>query len=397
MRPIYRFARWLRMTLPPGWILAFALLVYAIPEIYHRILVAQWGPQPQWDNFDRIREAIVMGALILYAGFRVLAFHPFFRDDYRTWLSFTPWRRGLPLPLGPLPVSGQDLLVVALLLVLMYHADWQLRCGMIAVFLCLIAGLLACSFVFTRQQKSAFIIGYGLAGVVWLGWETPHLALALSLLLFLFARSQLGPSLDQFPWEEWQQKRKAAKSWFNKAFKQQTASQSHFLDLGWPYDYLSPKRQNEMPTPQKLLLIGMVMSWVSACLAGPHGERLAGFVATFLAFGGTGLCVQRVSYYVWSHVSPINLWGRLFTFRWIIPSYDAAFVPLAAFPLTALCLFLFVWDLQMPLIHAIPLSTGVFLYIVFVTSPRLEKWRLTSAAQLKAWALPIHSRDFEQL
>ena len=47
-----------------------------------------------------------------------VAFHPFFRDDYRTWLESDPLDRPKPLPVGPVELVWEDGLVVGALILL---------------------------------------------------------------------------------------------------------------------------------------------------------------------------------------------------------------------------------------------------------------------------------------
>src|SRR5262245_32056558 len=104
--------RWLRVTLPhDGYVLAF-LLLYVLVEaaipVWQRFV---WGaPVDNW-----MGELLIQVATIVYAFHRVLAFHPAINTEYRTWLRTTPWTNRYPLPVGPIHLVLQDVLVLAAL------------------------------------------------------------------------------------------------------------------------------------------------------------------------------------------------------------------------------------------------------------------------------------------
>jgi hypothetical protein len=77
------------------------------------------------------------------------------------------------------------------------------------------------------------------------------------------------------------------------------------------------------------------------------------------------------------HASPINIWGRIRTGRWIIPGYDKIFLsPLVVGFFLALSACLAIFSPQ-----AVALNSGITAMLsVFFTiylSPDLNEWRLT--------------------
>ena len=107
--------RWLRVTWPPGWALALAALLWA--GFDGGSLLLERGLGIPYYTMDSVKEVILGVASLLAAGcatFRVAAFHPAFRPGYRQWLCDTPWTSRKPLPLGPIHLVPQDVLLIAI-------------------------------------------------------------------------------------------------------------------------------------------------------------------------------------------------------------------------------------------------------------------------------------------
>ena len=59
------------------------------------------------------RIAIHLGGMVAYGLYRAMGFHPFFRPSYRKWLETTPWTWRKPLPVGPVRLGWEDLVLAA--------------------------------------------------------------------------------------------------------------------------------------------------------------------------------------------------------------------------------------------------------------------------------------------
>src|SRR5262249_39312255 len=107
-----------------------------------------------------------VGALI-YAAYRVFSFHPAFNAAYHTWLATTPWTSRHPLPVGPLHLVVQDLLVLLFLagLAWMRHPDVSPQ-GLILEFLFIYELSLAVSFAVLKMPWFGYAIGFGLGLVI---------------------------------------------------------------------------------------------------------------------------------------------------------------------------------------------------------------------------------------
>ena len=86
----------LRIILPRSGVLvalAAFYLLFELPLWFVR-LRWEWYRPPTLNPSD----LIIVFAALTYGGYRVVAFHPFYRPDYHVWLSRTPWTSRKPLP-----------------------------------------------------------------------------------------------------------------------------------------------------------------------------------------------------------------------------------------------------------------------------------------------------------
>ncbi len=95
--------------------------------------------------------------------------------------------------------------------------------------------------------------------------------------------------------------------------------------IGFPYEGLSP----QPPAPPLPLVDGVALSLLPACwafaaimiLPGEQGAAMVGLPFMYLL---PGLAAHRCVVYLITCRPPISFWGRIVTFRWIIPGYDRA-------------------------------------------------------------------------
>src|SRR5947209_2936166 len=105
--------RWLRVVLPPWWVLLPAGMIYAGYEAFFLCLGWLLGtPYYAAQEGEKSLLGLFGFYAFLYAIYRVWTFHPALRPDYYQWLRGTPWTSRKPLPLGPVHVVGQDVLLV---------------------------------------------------------------------------------------------------------------------------------------------------------------------------------------------------------------------------------------------------------------------------------------------
>src|SRR5262249_30265485 len=88
-----------RLIRPPGWVFFCFMVVYIVLRLPAWIGLGFWGIAPAVGK--RPTDGLLVIAAIAYGVYRVVAFHPFYRADYRAWLEWTPWSSRKPLPIGP--------------------------------------------------------------------------------------------------------------------------------------------------------------------------------------------------------------------------------------------------------------------------------------------------------
>lgn len=369
--------RRLRIILPPVSFLLGILAFYLVFE--GLILYFEWRVGARVPLNLRPGVAIPLGAALAYGAYRVVAFHPLYRANYRAWLERSPWTGRKPLPLGPIALVWEDGVVLSLLALLSLVDPALDPIRLVAYFLVGYLALLGIAFAPTGALSFAYVIAFGLGLVAWLMPGDPRFALAVAILLAALGQLGLRRSLNRFPWSlEWLTPALHLMKGDKDAFE---ASTPH--GCGWPFDKLGLR--GAKPSRVKLarrdaLLIGPLIGWwvfvVGAAFSDPQ-DRI-GFAGFAAAIGIWHLALFRLVNYVSGYMPPISFMGRLATFRWIIPGYDVVFVaPLCTllFPMATYVMFATLWGLEADVSGPICLALGVF--ITFNMGPDLNRWELT--------------------
>jgi hypothetical protein len=373
--------RWLRVVLPPAWVLVAFGALYAIFEGSLRLLEWRLGvwlapvhPRPG-------TTALCTGCLG-YAGFRIVHFYPVCNRPYRQWLRNTPWSSSRLLPLGPVHLVWQDGVVLTVMALLAYLQPPDLNpLHLVTIFLVAYQALLALNFRATGQWALFYAVAFGLGLVVRL-WHYPWAAMATAVLVYPLAYAGLRRSQANFPWDlSWQEELHRGLSGQGKGYLAGEADM-----LGWPFERLWPKLPKGMRgiSTRDAILASLLAGWwlyAVASLPSDAGLRL-GIVLTVHLAAVALLVACRLVAYRTGHKPPINAWGRLWTFRWIIPGYDKVFLgPLAAVLIGVLLPEFSVAQGLEPEI-ALPLSLSVAMLACFCIGPSLLDWHLTGQHRL---------------
>ena len=122
--------RWLRAIWPPWWALLAAAFVFlggqCGPLLIEWIVgIPLFSMRLEGDNKTGL--VALSGFLAaMYAFYRVWTFHPALRPGYCQWLCGTPWTSRKALPLGPVHLVWQDLLLLAIAIGLNWpRLEWQ--------------------------------------------------------------------------------------------------------------------------------------------------------------------------------------------------------------------------------------------------------------------------------
>src|SRR5262245_11459421 len=106
--------RWLRLVLPSPSLGVLFVVLYGIA--YCAIPITEWfmGLQLPAELRWYFTRPFLFVCTILYAIWRVHGFHPQCRADYQKWLESTPWSSRKSLPLGPIHLVLQDVVIIGL-------------------------------------------------------------------------------------------------------------------------------------------------------------------------------------------------------------------------------------------------------------------------------------------
>lgn len=388
-----RAVRWLRRVYPPSWAVGFVLAFYVLFELPFWLAKGCGISVDDLGAFLRSRDGFMLMAASGYAVFRVGMFHPLFRDGYRRWLEQTPWTADKPLPLGPVYIVVQDVLMLVFMRLLLHDCHLvETALPQAFLFSYLIVAAIALSGTGERSWAHVVVFGFGLA--ILANWWSPLTSLGCLIGAYLAAAAGIRRSLRQFPWDtsiqQW------GRIWRNVNVGNPTPKQRqencgetepHPASLGWPHNQLSAYTA---PPPTSLadrivisLLAGWLLFAVAAC---PDDSSDICHIATVmaLAFGTFACALGRLSQYCVNHWPPISLWGRFWTLRWIIPGYDKVFVA----PLLTLIVgwggFAIAVNTTLRTPWYAPMCGGIWaltLMITAVMGPSFQCWRLTASAR----------------
>ena len=312
-------ARLLRVA-PPGWAVSVFVLFFLLCE----------GPvwYVQW-KFGRVDMPNRFGPRILGAGgfllgvFRAIAFHPYFRPGYLRWLKATPWTVSRPLPLGPLELVPEDGLALGLLVLLGTTLPDFTSLYIINLFL--FGHILALILTFWKTGASA----HGYCALLFLGfvpqmWQRQWVDFALLAGIYFIVHEGLWRALRKFPWQ-------GEGFWRDLGLGERPSETRSESLLRLVLRSLLPRypagegnQSDRCPSvlhARKLVALEHVLAdrrprsdraMVIAIVAVSAIRRRAGRATGCSMFAG--------------YQSPISFWGRIRTFRWIIPGYDQVYV-----------------------------------------------------------------------
>ncbi len=361
---------------PPVWTLAAAGLVYAIFQgacLFEEVSIGV----PIFSMRDGAMFLLVIMTVfaILYAAYRAAAFHPAYRPQYYEWLCNTPWTSKKPLPLGPIHLVWQDVLLLASAFALAWlRAEW-LSIVVIQGFLVAYFLILGFTHYFAHQKAWAYATLVGVGVLILYARDLPIFFISAAL-IYGIAYLGLRASLAAFPWRE-----AAGLKQSLEVFKKASQGQANAdRSLGWPYDRLGPDCPDDTPLSWDFKLVfGMLLGW---WLFAVHSQlRMAGdpsngYVAYYyFLLGGM---VYRLATYCNGYLPPLDLHGRLTTGRLIVPGYDQVF----AAPLCALGVGIAAWCVpnwfeRIDPLYVTPLAFVLTWWILFTMPPSLKRWRLT--------------------
>jgi len=388
-------AGWMRLTLPPTGILVGCLLLYGFIEAIFFYFWVVWGlgVTEGGQQILDVRDGAAAACGVAYGAYRVMAFHPVFRPVYRGWLQFTPWTSEKPLPAGPIHLVLQDVVLIAVVILMLHHsrhAVWIVPSAMLAGYL----AALSVAFLVTGLEGTCYALAFGLGLAIRLAPD-PYAALGVLVLLYPLAYRGLRSSLARFPWPEF-----LAWGTFWSSFNKPIATRRP-QGLGWPFDRLQPKPLDAGPSfvrsPVRALLLSLLIGWhlhAAMChVSDSPGDEP--FVVMFYFYLCVAAIAVRLYVYLWYHRPPISILGRILALRWIIPGFDQVLgVPMLA----VIAMVGVPWLIAMtglPISIVMGMSLSLVLFICLAGPPSLQHWHLTGSHRIVPG--PSNQRELERL
>jgi hypothetical protein len=368
--------RRLRLILPALEVVVACVAAYLLLELPFAIIWLVWGVAvpPEKHPSDLL--------LILYATFygayRVAAFHPFYRPEYREWLARTPWTSRKPLPVGPVGWVGEDLLIVAGLAALT-QVNRHLDPVLLGTIPLMSHGLVLTASLFpTGCWGFGYASAFALGLAVWLGpsrWAFLAAAVGVNVLSHVGYRR----SLARFPWSalEWQEPWRLG---WSGIFLTKIGENPSRPACGWPYDRLRPDPADS-PRIDRVdaLLVSLLAGWwlfAASSLISDRSARIM-VLSGALSIGTWAAFLSRLVLYCQGYAPPINLLGRIFTFRWIIPGYDKVLIGPVCTVVAPVLGIVTLRRWGVPLDIALPFGFSLMLFVALSAGPSLQRWRLT--------------------
>lgn len=371
----------LRVILPPGWVIvAFvaAYLTFEAPVLYF-----EWKLNARLEVERPGTHAIRLGAFALGV-WRVAGFHPAYRPRYRAWLELTPWSVRKPMPGGPIAVGWEDLLPLGSLCLISAQQGLLGPLKTLIVFLIGYLSTLAIPMWMTGAGAFGYAIAFGIGLIVRL-WPDPIICLAASIAIYGIARVGIRASMAKFPWPD-----------FPEFEANPTIIKTLESDCGWPFDLLRP----DFVCRPKLsradgVMIGLLAGWfvfAAESLLTIPADRLILVQVSFL-MAVTFSVVGRTGMYYRNHAPPISLWGRIRTFRWIIPGYDQIFVAPICIGLIGVLASKWLRPRVFDELIFYPAMLAVAIAVALTAGPSLTRWRMTGKHRI-FWSMANKAGQF---
>ncbi len=409
-RAFVAFRLWLSKVWPPWPYLVAAAIVLTLIEGV-RLWCDQIGAM---HSLGEIRDGCLVLLSLFYAGYRVAAFHPMLLPDYREWLMRTPWRWPRPLPFGPLHLVPQDLSLLGVLISIQQFGGVLSPHNVPLAFLSFYSAGIAVATWRTGACGWAYLVA-GLLGVPLLLSSRPVESLLAVLVVTIVAIIAAQVTLARFPW--------SGPAWVTHgdARSMKEAQERKVTELiGWPWSQLAP-------TPPRLRiprfdaiclsLLGGWLFWVAGTLflelqlggnrfANPRNVGFAQFLMSKGIFWTMMvIMIRRIAIYIYGRRPPLTLFGRMFTGRWIIPSYDQILLaPIMVVVLASAGGALVWWPGNPAPLATAGVVEAVLLLVGLTAGPSLEAWRLTAShrvvpdIEMEAQAAgSTHRKEFVQL
>ena len=285
------------------------------------------------------------------------------------------WRK--PLPLGPVELVPEDCLTIGLLALLGktvpgFSSLYAINCFLMAY--------ISISIVpFWKMGSSVF--GYCvilLLGFIPQFWKSQWVDFGILAGTYFLVHEGQWRAFCRFPWQ-------TEGFWRDIGIITAPGETVTNPTCGWSFD----RFHRDITTAKRVDRIDAVLgcmlgSWwlfsITSLIEDTRDHRLACAVAAALAIVGSAII--RLCIYAHGCRPPISFWGRIWTFRWIIPGYDQLFVGPICSVLGAFLVLSLLRYQVIPAEVCYAAAGGVALLFALISPPPLKRFRLTGKTDL---------------
>ncbi len=309
---------------------------------------------------------------------RMIAGNPRSQPSYARWLGTTPWRPGQRLPLGPLVWAWEDVVaLVPLALLARYDVGlpWFVPVVPYVVARAIGAALSAAK---SGRADAAAVVAF-VAPVLLLAWRWDGAMVAALVALAAADSLAVRAALSNFPWEP-ADPAIGPRRW-------------PIGTIAWPTNMVGPVSVSEPVPLGWCIALPLLAGWwawslVHAAFWLPGWQNGPDWHA-FMTFVGGLLVLVRLAVYCGRFHPPINLRGRLFTGRLLIPGYDRVLLT----PAVAIAATLLVpgWVQAAGGTPALALAAELVVVsgILLLGAPTLRGWQLTGHHRIFRGTKPV--------
>jgi hypothetical protein len=306
----------------------------------------------------------------LYGAYRVIAFHPAYSKRYSLFLALTPWSIDKPMPKGPVHIIWVDIVVIAVLTFLCYQNSTIQSIWPTVIFFG--SYLICLFFTFNKEQSLQRMSIFVFTPFVVFPHRSPYYAAILLLVFYVIFYFGLRNYHKNFPWNTDFWKYDQTKTLLKQALTQRV--------IGWPHRQLKCFDPEFEFTFVSSLVCSLIITWwlhvIIWFIDEPIGLAFL-FVISYFLF------IFRLTIYLsHGHLPPINFWGRLFTFRWIIPGYDTIFLGPICVLLVCFGTVVNGFLIGLNFIWIFDIAVFLMFLVAFLMPPTLKEWRLTGKSRI---------------
>jgi hypothetical protein len=344
--------------------------------------------------------AIILGfAAGSHALYRLWRFHPACNQRYAAWLRLSPWTADKPLPLGPVHLVWQDVVLVGLI---MAFAKWH--AGVNPWVPIVVFGLVYFGGMTLLLAATGMRIHSLLLGILWPALILPVVKswpIFVSMAMLAVVYHGHWAALRRFPWNPLVSARvreNTSSVWQTEVHILPGASGGMTSPkVGWPFMPLSPnvqKLQSASISLSTAVAVSLLIAWWTYCVVVRF--QWPPMPAAILFFSVVA-AVMRVVIYRAPILPPFNVWGRIASGRLIVPRFDQVLLTPVAVVIVGIAGATIIWRAGVWYAVAESCVIAVVTFVFLSGGPTLQKWMLTGQHRYRVPRVGGNRQVFQQI